>query len=493
MPSSIDPRTPVLVGCGQVTQRVASIEDAREPIELMAEAAERAAADAGAPGLLARADSIRVPQGLWKYRNPARFLGERFGADRPETVTAAIAGTSIQSMLNDAALGIASGARDVVLIVGGETEHSKRRARRSGGEFPFTPIDAGEPDRVFGAFEHDWRGNPDVAAGITSPAMTFAIFESAIRHHRGETVEAHNERISRLWAGLAAVAAANPGAWNRTGLDAETIGNPTGGNRMIAAPYTKYHVSNMVVDQAAAVILTSVGTARALGIAEDRWVYPHAGTDAVVVRHVSERDELYEEPAMRVAGERVYALAGIGPDDLDHVDLYSCFPSAVQLGADALGLSQSRPLSVTGGLTFHGGPFNNYVIHSIATMAERLRETPGSTGLVSSVGGFFSKHAFGVFASRPPERPFQFEDVADEIAELPSRPCDLDYQGPVEIEAYTVEHDQGEPTKVIAACRAPGGIRTWGRTDASAAMARFLAEDLVGEAAALGSEGALEI
>ena len=336
MPSAVDPRTPVIVGCGQVTQRVGALEDAREAIELMTLAAERAAEDAGAPELLRRADSIRVPQGLWKYENPARFLGERFGAERPETAGSAIAGTSVQSMLNDAAIEITRGRRDVVVIVGGETEHSERRAKRRGASFETTAIQGGQPDRIFGNVEQPLWGNPDIEGGVTSPAITFALFESAIRHHRGESVEEHRRRISELWAGLASVAAGNPGAWNQDGLDAETIAAPVGANRMVAAPYTKYHVSNMVVDQAAALILTSVETARRLGVASDRWVYPHAGTDAVVVRHVSERDELYEEPAMKVAGERVYELAGIGPEDLDHVDLYSCFPSAVQLGADAL-------------------------------------------------------------------------------------------------------------------------------------------------------------
>jgi acetyl-CoA C-acetyltransferase len=489
--SALDPRTPVIVGCGQVTQRVDQIEEASEAIELMSAAAEQAAADAGAPELLAMADSIRVPQGLWKYENPAAFLAERFGAQNPETATSAIAGTSVQSMLNDAAVGIAEGRRDVVLIVGGETEHTKRRAKRSGSEFGWTPIQAGTPDRTFGAGgDRNWRDNPDVEAGITSPALTFALFECAIRHHRGESVDAHRQRISELWAGLARVAAANPGAWNQDGLDAETIAAPVGGNRMVASPYTKYHVSNMVVDQAAALILTSVETAQRLGIAEEKWIYPLAGTDAVVVRHVSEREELYEEPAMRVAGERVYELAGITPDDLAHVDLYSCFPSAVQLGAQALGLSEDRPLSVTGGLTFHGGPFNNYVIHSIATMAERLRETPGSSGLVSSVGGFFSKHAFGVYASRPPERPFQFEDVADRVAGLPGRSCDREYLGDATVESYSVSHDRSGPTHGIVACRTPDDARTWARTSDPDAMARLLAEELVGEPARIEADRA---
>lgn len=490
--AGVDPRTPVLVGQGQVTQRVETLGEAREPLELMAEAMERAAADAGAPALLARADSIRVPQGLWKYQNPARVLGERFGATGFETATAAIAGTSVQSMLNDAALAIASGTRDVVVIVGAETEHSKRRAKRAGTVFEHSQVAGGEADRVFGARGHgDWRENPDVQSGITSPALTFALFESAIRHHRGETVAAHRARISGLWAAFAQVAARNPGAWNREGLDAETIATPSGRNRMIAAPYTKFHVSNMVVDQGAALILTSAATARALGIPESRCVYPLAGTDAVVVRHVSEREQLHEEPAIRVAGRRVYELAGTAPEDLGPVELYSCFPAAVQLGAEGLGLAMDRPLTVTGGMAFHGGPFNSYVLHAIATMMERLREAPGSTGLVSSVGGFFSKHAFGVYASRPPARPFRFEDVADEVAKLPGRAFDLAHTGDVAIEAYTVAHEHGEPVRGVVACRTAAGARTWAFTREPDRMQRLVHEELVGQPARIGPDRAL--
>ncbi len=491
---SLDPRTPVLVGVGQVTQRVDQLEDAREPLELMALAMERAAEDAGSPELLSRADSVRVPQGLWKYQNPARALGERFGASGFETVSAAIAGTSIQSMLNDAALQILGGAHDVVVIVGAEAEHSKRRAKRGGTVFEHSTVSGGEPDRVFGATAHgDWSQNPDVKAGITSPARTFALFESAIRHHRGESVEEHRIRISELWASLAAIAAKHPGAWNRQGLDAETIASPTGQNRWISSPYTKFHVSNMVVDQGAALILTSVETARALGIAEDRFVYPLAGTDAVVVRNVSEREHLYEEPAIRIAGQRVYELAGVSPDELGPVDLYSCFPAAVQLGAEGLGLSLDRPLSVTGGMAFHGGPFNSYVLHSIATMTERLREAPGTSGLVSSVGGFFSKHAFGVYASRPPERPFQFEDVAGQIAGLPGREHDGNVTGDVSIEAYTVAHEQGRPERAVVACRTASGSRTWGFSSKPDIMERFVAEELVGQGARIDSDRELTL
>src|SRR4029077_19523522 len=119
----------------------------------------------------------------------------------------------------------------------------------------------------------------------------------------------------------------------------------------------------------------------------------HAGTDAHDHYFVSNRDDLGGSPGMRIAGRRALELANVDADDLAHVDLYSCFPSAVEISAHELGLGTDRPLTVTGGLSFAGGPWNNYVMHSIATMAERLREAPGARGLVTANGGFITKHA----------------------------------------------------------------------------------------------------
>ena len=186
--------------------------------------------------------------------------------------------------------------------------------------------------------------------------------------------------MGALWARFAAVAATNPNAWVRSAPSAEQIAAPAEGNPWIAYPYTKLLVANAVVDQAAALILCSAEAAQRAGVPESRWIYPVAATEAVVSRHVSERMELYEEPPQRLAGLRALELAGVEPAALDFVDLYSCFPSAVQLGATALGLDLERPLTVTGGLTFAGGPLNSYVIHAIATTMARLRERPDAKG-----------------------------------------------------------------------------------------------------------------
>ena len=476
----VPPRTPVLVGAAQLSQRAEDPSLADEPIVLMERALRLAAEDAGAPALLARADSIRVTQGFHDYGNPAAWLDERLGVPNAETVLATISGTGVQQMIDDAAAGILAGRRDVVLIAGGEAERSARRLKRAGGTPERPKLEAPPPDLVVGERAPDWRTNPDISAGLHGAPHLFALFEVALRHRLGLDVAAHRARMGALWSRFAAVAASNPNAWVRSAPSAEQIASPGEGNPWVSYPYTKLLVANAAVDQAAALILCSAEAARNAGVPESRWVYPVATTEAVVVRHVSERMELFEEPPLRIAGQRALELAGVEAAALDFVDLYSCFPVAVQLAAAALGLPLERPLTVTGGLTFAGGPLNSYVIHAIATTMARLRERPDATALVSSVGGFFSKHAFGIYAGRPPAAGFRCEDLAGAVRTLPKRAYGLTYTGPARIEAYTVAHPRGRPAHAVLAVRTPEEARSWARSGDPVLIAALEREDWVG-------------
>ena len=481
-------RIPVLVGAGQVIQRVADWRDGREPLELMAEACERAAEDAGAPELLARADSIRVPHGLWKYANPNAWLAERFGAKPSETVIAPVSGTTVQTLLHEAAEGILAGERDIVLVVGGEAEHSNRRAKRAGDEVqrsdtPDVPL----TDQRVRAY--DFRESTDFQAGLKSPTIAFAMFETALRHRRGRSVEAHQQKIAELWSGLARVAADNPYAWIRDAPSAEFLATPGEDNRMLVAPYSKYLVANMVVDLAACVILVSSGTARRLGIPEERWVHPQLAVHSPGSPAMSHREELAFERAMEIAAQRLLSEAGVDADAIGPVDLYSCFPSAVQLSAEAIGLPETRPLSVTGGLTFGGGPFNSYVLHSLATTIGRLRDAPGALGLVSSVGGLMSSHAYGLYGTAPPERPFRRIDVSDAVEAQATRPLREDHRGEIRVETYVVHHDAARPTSVLVAARTPDGARQWATSDDAGLAAEMTTEDWVGREGRIDAEG----
>ena len=210
------------------------------------------------------------------------------------------------------------------------------------------------------------------------------MFESAIRAAAGTSPDEHLVETAELWSRFSAVAATNPYAWTSTAMTAEAIAAVTPQNRIVGLPYRKVMNANNDVDMAAAIIMCSAAKAASLGIPHDRWVFPHAGTDCHEHAYVSHRWSFTEAPAIRIGGRRALDLAGGGIDDVAIVDLYSCFPSAVRLGATSLGLDLRAQLTRTGGLSFAGGPWNNYVMHAIATIVAELREQHRRAG--SGVG-----------------------------------------------------------------------------------------------------------
>jgi acetyl-CoA C-acetyltransferase len=492
---ALDPRTPVLVGVGQVAQKAKTVEEARTVVPLIADAVRAAAADAG----LARVpdvDSIRVVALLsWRYRDPARFVAAELGITTRETVYTAQGGNTPQSLVNLTALEIQSGALDIAVLCGGETWRTRARARKEGKDLGLAKVgEEVRPDRVIGE-ELEMSLEAERERGIVQPVQVYPMFETALRAAAHEGVEEHQRKISELWARFAAVAKENPYAYVRSGPSAEEIRTPGPKNRMIGFPYPKMMNSNNDVDQSAALILCSAAKARELGIAEDRWVFPHAGTDCHEHYAVSHRWSFAETPAVVAGGARVLELAGIGIDDVEIVDLYSCFPSAVQLGAQSLGLGLDRQLTRTGGLPFGGGPWNNYVMHAIATVANDLRARPGARGLVWANGGFVTKHAFGVYSTTPPTEGFRHD--ASFQAALDADPrralaAPAEAEGPATVEAYTVMHDRdGQPEQAFAACLLSDGRRAWGTSNDPVLGAALCADEWVGRPVELTADGTL--
>ncbi len=470
--------TPVLVGVAQLEQRSEQPEAAREPIDLMIEAVQMAARDAECSGLLSGAKSIRVIRGMWPYGNPARAVADAIGANGVETAIAPFGGNFVQSVVNLSALEIQHGEQEIIIITGAECGNTQAKARRAGIELTWQEL-PGEPDRWLGA-QKLLRHEAEKAAHIGRPIQVYPILENALRHHRGETIEDHLVRISELWAGFSAVAAANPHAWIREAKSAEEIRTPSKLNRPVSFPYPKFMNSNSNVDQGAALIMCSTEKARSLGIPESRWVYPWAGTDAHDHYFLSNRDNFYSSPPIRLAAARCLEFAGLEAGDLDLVDLYSCFPVAVQVSALEIGLDLNRPLTVTGGLTFAGGPMNNYVMHSIARMVELLRASPEAKGLITANGGFITKHAFGIYSSTEPELPFRHADLQAELADMPKREAVLAHTGDAEVESYTVMYGPEGPTIGHVSALLPDGRRAWANVHDPEVIASMTREEFCG-------------
>lgn len=464
------PRATVVVGAGQVTWPA---PPSPEPVDLLAEAARLAAADAGAPGLLGRLDSIRVVNLLSRgYPDPAALVAERLGASPRQRVATTAGGNTPQVLVNRTAADIAAGHLDVALIGGAESWRTRSWYRRRGEHPPWTDQDpAARPDDTLGE-ELRLSSPEEEALGLRMPVELYPQFEVALAVAAGRTVGEQRARAAELWARFARVAAANPHAAIRTAPGAAEIATPTAANRVIGWPYTKLMCSNNAVDQAAALLVCSVEAARAAGVPPERWVFLRSGADASDVTDVCRRDRLDASPAIRAVGRATFGLAGAGPDDVELVDLYSCFPSAVQVAAAELGLDPSRELTVTGGLTFAGGPWNDYVTHAIATMAGLLRERPGALGLVTANGGNLTKHAAGLYSTEPPEgRPALARPQA-EVDAVAARTLDAGWVGPAALEAWTVLHGRdGAPEVAYAYGRTPSGARALGASRDGATLA----------------------
>ncbi|HET8944487.1 MAG TPA: acetyl-CoA acetyltransferase [Dehalococcoidia bacterium] len=451
---------PVIIGAAQLTNRSERVEDAIEPAEMMEQVARSADEDAGARGLLAQADSVQVVGMLsWQYRDAPGVLAERIGASPSHKLYSSVGGETPQRLVNETAQAIAEGRTRIALIAGAEALSSRRLGRRTGTHFPWPK---GTPEAVSG----DTRAaltETEARHGATLPTRFYPLFENAIRAHLGLGIEEHQRRLGELCSRFTRVAAENPYAWFPEVQTPEEITAIRPDNRWVCFPYPKLMNAIIEIDQAAALIVTGSETARELGVPEDRWVYLWGCGDANDRWFVSERPNYYSSPGIRAATGRALGMAGLNVNDIAAFDLYSCFPSAVQLALDALGLKPDdpRPLTVTGGLPYAGGPGNNYVSHSITTMVHRLRERPHDCGLVTGLGWFVTKHSAGVYSARRPSRSWQRTDPAVDQSKVDAmespafeeHPC-----GEAVVETYTVAFNrEGEPEQGIVIGRLGDG------------------------------------
>jgi acetyl-CoA C-acetyltransferase len=483
-----DSRIPVLAGVAAVQQRDDDPAKAREPVELMIAALERAAEDAGARGLLARADRIAAPRGFWDYADPCRIVAERFGAAGARTEVAEI-GVLQTTLLGRAAAAIAAGEADVVLVAGGEAKHRQQRAAQTGREAPLTRQTGVRPDVVLRPHA-SLISRSEVAAGLQMPVGQYAMIENALRAAEGESLDAHRRAVAELWARMSRVAARNPDAWSREPVAADAIREPGARNRMLAFPYTKLHNSQWNVDQAAGLLFCSLGTARALGIPRGRLVFPLAVADANHMLPLCERRRLHRSPGFARAGERALAAAARRVEDVAHLELYSCFPSAVRVQARELGIPEARELTVTGGMAFAGGPLNNFVLQALVRMAQVLRADPGSAGMVNAVSGILTKQGVSLWSTEPAPGPFRFEDVTAEAARDTEAVTLADAAaGPARVASYTVLFEGEAPSRTVLLCDLEDGRRALATSPEPGLAAAALSEELCGRRLRLGPSG----
>lgn len=470
--------TPVLVGVGVAAQREDDWRQAKEPMGLMLDAVRAAGQDSGSASALAGAQWIAVPRGRWTYTNPAGAIARAVGAGRATTVLTSV-GVLQQTLIGAACQRIAAGEVHTALVAGSDAGYRLLRAQMSeqtAGE----DTEQGAPDEYWEPAE-ELRHPVERRAGLKMPVGLYALLDSAYRHAQGLSVAEHCDALARLYAGFSRIAAANPHAWLRQELDADAIHEASSRNPMQAFPYTRLHCASWNVDQASALLLCSAGRARALGIDPARWVYPWASTESNHMLALSARASLHDCVGARIAGRAALNSAGLSAQDLDLVELYSCFPIAVLSYSQALGLSTERELTLTGGMSFAGGPFNNYEFQSTARAAELLRAGHGRHALVSCVSGILTKQGFGLWGMTPPVDGFFHADLSDQVAaQTQVREVVDGYSGAAHVAACTVVHGRGKTPRAMVLVDLPGGQRALATTENEGWVARLQQEEWVG-------------
>ncbi len=462
---SLPDNTPVLLGAGQVTERLDSPDyAARSPQDLAADAAQQALDRHGqAHKLLPLIDAITFTRNIADsvpdmFRdvvapfgasdNFPRSVAKRIGANPEHAVYSRAGGDIPQILVAETCQRVAGGELRAGIVCGAEAIATVRHLQRTGGSVDWSESPGGTLDdrgpQIDDIFIAELARH-----GAFEPIHIYPLLENARRSRLGEGRADYLADMAKLFERFAKTANSNPLSMFHKAMDATAIASPDNGNRLIAEPYFKAMVAKDGVNQAAAIVITTLGTARTLGL-EDQCVFLH-GHAAAIEPTVLERPDLGAAPAMTRAYHAAIATAGISVDQIAQFDLYSCFPIAVSCALEALGIAANdpRPLTLTGGLPFFGGPINNYSLHAIAEAYDASVSTPDSYTLVGANGGHLSKHAVGVYSARPAEL-----GIAAAIA-TPTDGATVETApaGQGTIESYTYRSSKDVGTKVIAVIR----------------------------------------
>lgn len=440
---------PVIVGVGQINDRPADDQPGLDSLELMAQALIRADADAGG-GWLARIDALDVVAQLSfpDLGDASPALAQAIGAHpRHCAQTRYPMGDSPVALLHQAALRIAAGEAEVCAVAGGEA--LRTAAKRA----------AGKRDAVRESAARSTRPGRE-RYGIVAPTDVYPLYENACRAAWGQTLAEGQAESAAIWARFSEVAARNEGAWLRKPVTAADILAPSPSNRLIAFPYTKLMVANASVNQGAGFIVTSLAKAKQMGVPEARLIYIGRGAAAREPGDVLARDELHRSPSLEWTLQSMLTENGLRVADLDHVELYSCFPCVPKMARRALGWPLSKPMTVFGGLTFGGGPVGNYMSHAVAAMTDQLR-TNGRHGLLFGNGGFATT-SYAIIVSRDPAiaMPRAMDTPAAANAARVSPVLLESYEGEASVETYTVFYGRdGAPRAGVVVARTPDAAR----------------------------------
>ena len=442
---------PIIVGAAQYTQPKNMLQPL-DPLNLMVKTSQMAISDTTTEELKDYIDSVFMTNiSSWSYEDAPGELSKILGINPSKKFYFTPMGNLPQALVNRAAKAIFSGESQAVLITGGEAAYSSYNAGK--GKITLNWPKPEDPKYMESMMEGTTEFERNY--GLHSAPCAYALFETAIRASSGRSFEEHRKYMGKLFEHFSKIAAKNPYAWIQKSYTPDEITIPSAENRNVNYPYTKRMCANFFVDQSGALLMTNEEIAEKLGINRKLWIYPMGGADLKNIQYITQRQRYNESPAARFGPKLALEQAGLSLEDISQFDIYSCFPSIVQIIRKELGLSEDDPrdLSIAGGLPYFGGPLSNYSLHAIITTVSLIREDPSKRIMIIANGGFNTKQSFGIYGTTPPVKSWGDNDekaIQETIlAETLPEPVE-EANGQLTIDAYTIYYERdGMPKRGI--------------------------------------------
>ena len=442
---------PIIIGAAQFTQRKGTPQPL-DSLSLMVKTSQDTIENTQTKKITDFIDAIyMVNISSWSYEDAPGELSKKLYITPKEKIYLPDGGHSPQMLVNRAAKAIASGKHRCILITGGEAAYSINKIFN--GKRPKHWPENKLPKYING---EKWDiPEIDKKYGLYFPSLTYAIFETALRASSGRSIEEHRKHMGELLERFSKVAAKNPFSWTQKLFSADEIITPSPENRRVVYPYTKRMCANNFVDQAGTIIITSEEIAKLLNIDRKLWVYIMGGVDLKNINEIYRRPRLDSSPAVREGSRIALEQAGLELNDIDKFDLYSCFPSIVEIIIKELGIKQDDPreLTVTGGLPYFGTPLSNYSLHAIINTVELIRTDSSLKVMVIANGGYNTKQSIGIYGTKPPTKEWGVRDdskIQKSILKKSLPEIVEKVDGKLTVEGYSIIYDRtGQPKRGV--------------------------------------------
>ncbi len=388
---------PVIIGIGSIQQK-GDYKSLDEALILMDIATKKAIKDTNNEDIKNYIEEIHIPKGYWRYRDPGKWIATKNNFKDVKTSVYKI-GVLQQSLINSCCNKILNKEIGASLIVGGEARYKLLLSQIKNKYFKEIELNE-NPNFYIKAKDEIHLDEEKAELGMMAVGY-YAILESAFRSNKNISISNQLDYVAGMYEYFSKVASRNKDAWTDSAFDANEVKNITQKNSLQAFPYNKYHCTSWNVNQSAAILICSEKIANELKIPQEKRVYPLASSENNHMIGTLQRPKLFEQYGMQLAAEYILEICQKLKIKPNFYDLYSCFPVAVQMFAESLNLNDYKKFTITGGMSFAGGPLNSYVLHSLTKLISKIRKTKDSSGIVTGVSGMMTKQSYAIFSSNP--------------------------------------------------------------------------------------------